>query len=218
MKKALVAATLFLLASCTPAVSVTPQLVKVYITSAASSKMADLYNCSAPATAIYLSDPGTAQLTLRLGQPNPLTSPAYQVGTDEVDVIVQSQNSVDKLTADQVYSIFLGQVTSWKDVGGSDTPVQVWTYAQGEDIQEIFEQNAMDGQRVTSSARLAVSAQNMLDSVTKNSGSIGFLPHSLETTDVRDVDTVASAPLLVITKSQPDPGIKELVACLQGQK
>ena len=74
------------------------------------------------------------------------------------------------LTADQVHSIFLGQVTNWKDVGGSDMPIQVWTYAQGEDIQQIFEQNVMEDQPVTSLARLAVSVQNMFELDCKQRG------------------------------------------------
>ena len=207
---------LFLLTACAPATIIaTPQLVKVYVTSAASSRLTDLYNCSTPATAILLSVPQSADITIQLGQPDSLSSPAFQIGTDDVAVIVQSQNNIDNLTADQIHSIFLGQVTDWKDVGGSDLPIQVWTYAQGEDIQQIFEQNVMNNQPVTSLARLAVSAQNMLDSVGNDAGSIGFLPHSLETANVHDVYKVASEPLLAITKSQPQGAVNDLIACLQ---
>ena len=210
---------LFLLTACAPAATVaTPQLVKVYITAAASSRLTDLYNCSTPSTAILLSDPQAADITLRLGQPDSLSSPAFQIGTDDVAVIVQSQNNIDNLTADQVHSIFLGQVTNWKDVGGSDMPIQVWTYAQGEDIQQIFEQNVMNNQPVTSLARLAVSAQSMLDSIANNAGSIGFMPRSLETGNVRDVYKTPSEPVLAITKSQPEGEMKDLLACLQGKK
>ena len=109
-------------------------------------------------------------------------------------------------------------MTNWKDVGGSDLPIQVWTYAQGEDIQQIFEQNVMNNQPVTSLARLAVSAQNMLDSIANNAGSIGFMPRSLETGNVRDVYKIPSEPVLAITKSQPEGELKDLLACLQGKK
>jgi PBP superfamily domain len=212
-------AILLLLTACAPAAIVaTPPLEKVYVTSAASSRLIDLYNCSTPSAAILLSDPQTADITIRLGQPDSLSSPAFQIGTDNVDVIVQSQNNTDNLTADQVHSIFLGQVTDWKDVSGSDMPIQVWTYAQGEDIQQIFEQNVMNNQPVTSLARLAVSAQNMLDSIANNAGSIGILPRSLETTNVRDVYKVAFVPVLAITKPQPEGEMKDLLACLQGKK
>jgi len=215
MKKFLLA-ILFLLTACAPAATVaTPQLVKVYVTSAASSRLPGLYNCSTPSTAILLSDPQTADVTIRLGPPDSLSSPAFQIGTDDVVVIVQSQNDIDALTVDQVHSIFLGQVTDWKDVGGSDMPIQVWTYAQGEDIQQIFEQNVMNNQPVTSLARLAVSAQNMSDSVANNADSIGFLPRSLVTNSVKDIYKIASMPVLAITKVQPQGTVNDLIACLQ---
>jgi len=211
-------AIILLLTACARATGVAaPQLVKVYVTSAASSKLTDLYNCSTPSTAILLSDPQAADIAIRLGPPDNLSSPAFQIGTDDVAVIVQSQNNMDNLTADQIHSIFLGQVTDWKDVGGSDMPIQVWTYAQGEDIQQIFEQNIMNNQPVTSSARLAVSVQNLLDSIAKNADSIGYLPRSLETANVHDVFKVASKPLLAITKSQPQGAVNDLIACLQSK-
>ena len=165
----------------------------------------------------FLSDPQAADITIRLGQPDSLSSPAFQIGTDDLVVIVQSQNNINQLTADQIHSIFLGQVTDWKDVGGSDMPIQVWTYAPNEDIQQIFEQSVMSNQPVTSLARLAVSAQNMLDSIAKNAGSIGYLPRSLETANVRDVYKAISEPLLAITKSQPQGAVNDLIACLQSK-
>src|ERR1700690_3687384 len=209
-------AILFLLTACAPATIIaTPQLVKVYVTSAASSRLTALYNCSTPSTAILLSDPQTADITIRLDLPDNLSSPAFQIGTDDIDVIVQSQNNIDNLTADQVHSIFLGQITNWKDVGGSDLPIQVWTYAQGEDIQQIFEQNVMNNQPVTSLARLAVSAQNMSGSVMSNAGSIGFLPRSFGTINVKSVYEIASVPALAITKSEPQGAVQDLISCLQ---
>ena len=209
---------LILLSACGVQTSqATPQLVKVYVTSAASSRLPDLYNCATPSTAILLSDPQTADISIRLGPPDNLSSPSFQIGTDDVVVIVQSQNNINQLTADQIHSIFLGQVSNWKDIGGSEMPVQVWAYAPSEDIQQIFEQNVMNNQPVTSLARLAVSAQNMLDSIAKNAGSIGYLPRSLGMANVHVVYKVASEPLLAITKSQPQGVINNLIACLQSK-
>jgi hypothetical protein len=207
---------LFALTACAPAAgTATPQLVKAYVTSAASSRLGDLYNCSAPSAAISLSDAGSADITLRLGPPDPLSSPAYQIGTEDVLVIVQSQNSISSLTVDQVHAIFLGQVTDWKDIGGSDAPIQVWTYAQGEDVQQIFEQDVMNSQTVTSLARLAVSAQDMLNSVAQDPNAIGFLPADWVKGNVKNIYKVAPVPLLAITRSEPQGALRELIACLQ---
>jgi hypothetical protein len=215
MKKIFLA-ILFLLSACAPTAPIaTPQLIRVYATSASSLQLTKLYDCATPSMAILLSDPQTANITLRLGPPDNLSSPAFQIGSDNVDVVVQSQNDATPLTSDQVHAIFLGQVTNWKDVGGSDALIRVWTYAQDEDIQQIFEQNVMENQQVTSFAQLAVSAQNMLDAISKDASAIGILTSSLETADVKSIYKIASVPLLAITKSQPQGAVNELIACLQ---
>lgn len=130
-------------------------------------------------------------------------------------MIVQSQNGINSLTADQVHAVFFGQVTDWKDIGGLDAPIQVWTYAQGEDIQQVFERYGMANQQVTSLARLAVSAQDMLNSVANDPNAIGFLPASWVKGNVKNIYKVASVPVLVITRSEPQGVLRELIACLQ---
>jgi len=137
---------------------------------------------------------------------------------DDVVVIVPSQNNIDNLTADQIHSVFLGQVTNWKDVGGSDMPIQVWAYAQGEDIQQIFEQNVMEDQPVTSLARLAVSAQKYVRLDCKQRGFHWVYAAQFGNGECRDVYKIPSEPVLAITKSQPEGEMKDLLACLQRQK
>ena len=97
-----------------------------------------------------------------------------------------------------------------------DMPIQVWTYAQGEDVQQVFEKDVMENQQVTSFARLAVSAQDMLNSVANDPDSIGFLPAAWVKGNVKSIYTVASSvPVLAITRSEPQGALKELIACLQ---
>ncbi len=206
---------MMLLAACGPAApSVTPQPVNVYASSAAGPWLDDLYHCPAAAV-IRLAQPGQADLTLRLGAPSELTSPAFQIGKADILVVVQPQVGVGSLTADQVRQIFLGQVMNWKDLGGSDLPVQVWTFSPDEDLQQAFESLVMDDQPVTSLARLAVSLQNMSDSVGSTPGSIGLLPDRWKAGNTRDVFDAGGVPVLAITPSQPRGAVRDLIACLQ---
>jgi hypothetical protein len=205
-----------LVSGCGPQTAApTPQLVKVFVTSAASAQLSRLYSCSTPSTAIDLADPQSAEITLRLGAPAQLVTPAFQVGTDEVVVIVSAQSSLSSLTLDQVRSIFLGQVSDWQAVGGPAGPIQVWTYAPGEDIQQIFVRSVMKNQPTTSLARLAVSAPNMSQSVAGVPGSIGYLSRSLMTTMLRELYPVTAEPVLAITSTVPERALQGLIACLQ---
>jgi hypothetical protein len=47
--------------------------------------------------------------------------------------------------------------------GLGDLSVQVWVYASGEDVFEVFDQYVMKGRSVSSSAMVAVSPQQMSD-------------------------------------------------------
>lgn len=204
-----------LLAACTSAAPPgTPQLINVYASSAASPWLDALYQCPSSAV-IRLSTPDSADLLLRLGAPSNLASPAYPIATQDVLVVVHSQVKVDGWNADQVRRLFLGQVINWKELGGSDQPIQVWTYSPDEDIQQVFDRLVLNGGPVTSQARLAATVQDMSDSVAKTPGSIGLLPRRWETGDTPEVFNAGSVPVLAIVPSASQANVRSLIACLQ---
>ncbi len=132
--------------ACAPATAaVTPRLLTVYITSAAYPRTSELYGCAPSSLVLAQSDPASAELTLRLGEPSPLTLPAFQVGTEDILIVSHPEAGVGALTLDQVQQLFSGRVVNWKDVGGNDLPVQVWTYSTGEDVLQVFDRVVMHG-------------------------------------------------------------------------
>lgn len=193
----------------------TPEMVDVYASSAAYPWLDEVYNCAPSAVAIRLSDPATAQISLRLGPPDMLTAPAFQIGSDDVLVVVQPQVAVGSLNPDQVRQLFSGQVTEWKDVGGSNLPVEVWTYSTGVDVQSVFDRTIMRGEPIASTAFLAVSAQAMSDAVGTRPGAIGFLPRRWKAGNTNAVLTIASVPVLAISDSVPQGAVRQLIGCLQ---
>ncbi len=198
--------------------SATPQAVSVYATSAAYPWLDEVYKCASPSDVVRLSDPSAAQISLRLGTEPATTAQAFQIGSDDLLVVVQPQVGVGPLSLDQVRQLFSGQVTRWKDVGGSDIRVEVWTYSQVEDVQAIFESVVMRGQPIVSLAHLAVSAQAMSDSVGANPGSIGILPRRWKMGNTDAVYTVSSIPVLALVGSpMPDP-VRDLISCLQSKQ
>ncbi len=206
---------LSLLAACASATPAgTPQFVNVYASSAASPWLDAVYQCPSSAV-IRLSTPDSADLLLRLGAPADLSGPAYQIATQDILVVVHPQVKVAKLNVDQVRRLFIGQVMNWKDLGGSDQPVQVWTYSPDEDIRQVFDPLVLNGQPVTSQARLAATVQDMSDSVANTPGSIGLLPRRWETGDTPEVFNAGSVPVLAILPSSSQGAVRGLIACLQ---
>jgi len=198
----------FLLFSCsTSTPPSTPQLITVYSTSAAQPWLPELYACAEPSAVISRVDaaPG-ADIILRVGEPEFLASTAYQIDTEEILIVTHRQSPVQNLTIEEVRALFTGQ---------GDPSMQVWVYASGEDVQEVFDQFVMAGRAVTPSARIAVNPQQMADTLVNESNAVGILPRHWKVGDAREVFTVAEVPVLALTNSEPQGVITELIACLQ---
>ena len=199
--------SLILFSCSTPTASVTPPLVTVYSTSAAQPWLPEVYSCAGTSAIISrLDDRTAADIVLRIGEPPFLSSPAFQIDTEEILIVTHRQNPIQNLTLEEARALFAGK---------GDASVQVWVYASGEDVQEVFDQLVMAGGSVNPSARLAVNPQQMSDTLVNEPNAVGILPRHWKAGDVRDVFFVASVPVLAITESEPQGVIQELIACLQ---
>ncbi len=198
----------FAFSACVPATpSVTPEVIPVYSTSAAQPWLSKLYTCAATESVLSrVNDPSAAAIILRVGEPDALTSPAFQIDTEEILVVTQRQSPVQNLSLEQAKALFAGQ---------GDPSVQVWVYALGTDIQDLFNRLVMQGQGITSSARLAVDPQQMSDTLVNEPNTVGILPRHWKAGDAREVFSVGTVPVLAITPSEPQGKVKQLIACLQ---
>ncbi len=215
-----------LLSSCNSATPIAtptapPETIAVQYTSAAVPWLTGLYNCAgaymvtAEQRAADFLDPQAIDLAIRIGQPANLTFPSYQIGSEDILVIVNPQNPTSSLIAEQVRGLFNGQVLNWQEVGGSDAQVQVWTFSSGEDVQQIFEQTVLEGSQVTSTARLASGPDEMAQAIAIDVNAIGILTRHWKAGNVTEVYTVATVPVLATTRDTPQVAVQKLIACLQ---
>jgi hypothetical protein len=216
--------TVILLTSCgTPSTAISQEAISVEYTFTSIPWLGDIYNCSggtvinAEQRAADFQDPLSYNLTIRIGEPEPITSSAYQIGSEEIIVNVNPQNKVKLLNAQQVRGLFTGQITNWQAVGGSNTNVQVWVYSSGEDIQQIFESVALDGSPITTNARLATSPDEMAQAISSDVNAVGILTRHWMGSNVTEALSVSTEPVLAITNSEPQPAVKSLIACLQNK-
>jgi hypothetical protein len=207
----------WMLASCAPAATPTPEpIIRIHTTSSTLPWLADMYPCAEKYDVVLeVDNSNTADVNLRLGESADFSTPAFQLGEDEVLVVTHPQTGVGTLTLEQTRAIYSGQFSNWNELGGSDLPIEVWTYGTGEDIQQIFDQAVLNGLKVISSARVAVSAQLMSDHVGANPGAIGFLPRRWKTGNTHETLIVATSPVLAFTRSEPQDNLEKVLSCLQ---
>ncbi|MFH1186496.1 MAG: hypothetical protein V1755_15910 [Chloroflexota bacterium] len=209
---------LVMLAACVPAAVQTPVPLTIHASSAVYPWLSTAYDCSPTSAAIVLVNGPEADMVLRLTEPQELTLPAYQIGTDELLVITHPQVGVGALAPEQVEALFAGQFANWSAVGGADLPVQVWAFATTVDIQEYFDRMVLHGRPVSSLARLAVSSQHMSDSVGDVPGSIGLLPRRWKAGNTREALSVSSVPVLALVQQVPQGALAELLGCMQARR
>jgi hypothetical protein len=73
----------------------------------------------------------------------------------------------------------------------------------------------MQGRSVSSSASIAVSVQDMIDVLKSETAAIGILPRHAMMSDLREVYSAGTVPVLAVTKSEPQGAVVDLISCLQ---
>jgi phosphate transport system substrate-binding protein len=145
---------------------------------------------------------------------NPDAYDKYIIGYDGIAVIVNPESQVTDLTLEQITKIFLGEITNWKDVGGTDAPIQVVGREAASGTRGAFEElvgiedNAayMEEQNSTG---------NVKQSVASNPNAIGYVSISavdetvsaviidgvvLSEATVKSGEYVLQRPFVMITK------------------
>lgn len=201
---------IFLLSSflfaCVPAPSSPLPLVDVYASPAAQPFLEELYACADEASITLNITAESPQIQLRLGFPDGWEGSAFQVGVEELLAAASLHSPLPSLTPQGARELFAGR---------GDPSVQVWAYAADSDAQKEFESALLDGQSVTSRARLALSPAHMVEALTADPNAVGILPRRWMTAGLRELLVVASVPVLALTPSEPQGAARDLIACMQ---
>jgi hypothetical protein len=198
----------FILFSCAPATQppAQTQAISVYATPAAQPWMSDLFACANDLSMTLKVTSESPEITLRLGEPETLLFPAYQIDEEEILIVAHRESPVQNLSLAEAQALFAGH---------GDSSVQVWGYASEADVQILFDQLVMKGRSVSSFARMAASPQEMSATLNSASNSVGILPKHWVAGNVREVFSAGVVPVLALTKQESAVGVASLVSCLQ---
>ena len=162
---------------------------------------------------------GTAQIGLLSrdlkDQENAAAFDKYIIGFDGIAVIVNSASGVDSLTSDQVTKIFKGEITNWKEVGGTDAQIQCIGREAASGTRGAFEE-LMKIKDTAVYAEEQNSTGNVKQAVSSNPNAVGYI--SLSAIDksivavkldgiapteenVKSGDYTLQRPFLMITKA-----------------
>ena len=97
------------------------------------------------------------------------------VAYDAIAFVVNPSNKVSKLTREQLEGIFTGKITNWKQVGGDDMKMVVYSRETSSGTYEFVKEHVMGKKNYTPSALLMPATGAIIQSVSQTKGAIGYV-------------------------------------------
>lgn len=138
----------------------------------------------------------------------------YELRKDEIVFIVHSSNPVTKLTHQQISDIHTGKITNWKQVGGKDMPINVYSDAITGGTRAMIKKVVMSNNDYAPSVRSLTSVSRIAELVPGDEAGIGGLGRGFVKTDgkVKVVDTARiERPLALVTVGEAQPKVRDII-------
>lgn len=94
--------------------------------------------------------------------------------TDAIAIITHPKLGVDSLTLEQLSKLFKGEITNWKEVGGPDRKVTVYSRNSNSGTYFYFKDKVTHGE-FPQSAIVCQNTKHIVDMVSKDSTGIGYV-------------------------------------------
>ena len=98
----------------------------------------------------------------------------YKVALDGLSVYVHESNSIKELSLEQLERIFTGKVKNWKDVGGNDAAITVYSRENSSGTYEFFKEHVLKGKDFAASAQTMPGTSALVQAVSKDNSGIGY--------------------------------------------
>lgn len=97
------------------------------------------------------------------------------IAYDALAVVVHPANKVSQLTREQLEAIFTGKITNWKQVGGEDLKIIVYSRETSSGTYEFFKEHVLKKKNFAASALLMPATGAIVQSISQTKGAIGYI-------------------------------------------
>jgi phosphate transport system substrate-binding protein len=98
----------------------------------------------------------------------------YKVCLDGLSVYVHARNPVTQLTLQQLEGIFTGRLRNWRQLGGEDAPITVYSRENSSGTYEFFKERVLKGKDYLASAQTMPGTAAVVQAVGKDAHGIGY--------------------------------------------
>lgn len=138
------------------------------------------------------------------------------IALDALAVIVNPKNTVSQLTRQQLEDIFTGKVNNWKQVGGKDQKIVVYSRETSSGTYEFFKESILKNKNYMSSVLSMPATGAIIQSVSQTEGAIGYVGYAYITNSVKALkvsydNKTYIAPTYENAKSKTYPVVRPLI-------
>lgn len=184
---------------------------------------------SQPETGVFLRevpvdalDFQNTDISLTWGTVSETTLPVFELGTDQLSVIVHPGNPVDSLAQSQLEQIIQGEITTWQQADVlMDGDIAWWLLPAGDETRRLSEKSLAIQPERNPYAWMAPDADAVVQSVAADPLAIGIVPARWLSDSVKSIQLIGldtesfTLPILAVTRQQPDTEMTIFLACLQ---
>jgi phosphate transport system substrate-binding protein len=102
------------------------------------------------------------------------TGNTYPIARDGLSVYLNASNAVKELTLAQIKDIYTGKVTNWKQVGGKDAPIVLYSRENSSGTYAYFKDNVLIGKDFSPRAQTLQGTAGVVNAVAKDPNGIGY--------------------------------------------
>ncbi len=180
---------------------------------------------------------GSEQVLFQWGPPENPSAAAYEIGTEQLVLVVNAENPLTSLSPDLIQKIYSAQLRTWGDVFAecadcfSSQPaddyqehvVELYGYSNRSETQRLFVSGFFEGSNTpNSSTQLMPGSEAMVNEIAQIPNAIGFLPSRFLSEEVKRVSiagdfdlSLLSSPILAIIGGDLTETSKAWLECIQ---
>lgn len=138
------------------------------------------------------------------------------IAFDALAIVVNPDNQVSRLTREQLEGIFTGKITNWKEVGGADMKIVVYSRETSSGTYEFFKESILKNKNYMASILSMPATGAIIQSVSQTKGAIGYVGHAYVNKDVKALEVsydggkTFAAPTYENAKNKTYPVVRPL--------
>lgn len=123
------------------------------------------------------------------------------VAIDAVTIFVNGNNPIEKLSISQLKQIFIGKILNWKELGGSDATIIVYSRENNSGTYEFFKEHVLKGEDFSQYASYLPGTAALVSAIEQDHNAIGYggvayLPKGVKAIKVtNDTDDIGTMPI-----------------------